>query len=366
MYVKKSSLKRLIKEILKEWRPGGTTGEWVEPNGTSHDVKEDSEGDKKDHHWFWADDYLKTHGPNRFKDDPIDELIARGWMRLVYSYNDSLIMVMVGNRGNKYLTRQQREYLEDQSEQTRWSVVDDGGYELYRSIDCITKENPLGEVTQKDLKSTMPGVSSWNIKKVPNQPTQQTPNFKLMTLDNLKALKDKAGRTLKYLKKNKPEEYSQYRPLFWKQWQTYDFEIKRRLKQINQKIPESTEPSIGGSYSDQATNVAGSDITQMERDPLNDPELNGKMNESYRFEDFHWLANMSGFGKPTNVYHDSILLGVIISEPNGYVIDRILGPKGTVSVKKTSKNKFKTKNDAAETLHRTWKSLRNITTKENI
>ena len=353
MYVKKSSLKRLIKEILKEWRPGGTTGEWVEPNGTSHDVKEDSEGDKKDHHWFWADDYLKTHGPNRFKDDPIDELIARGWMRLVYSYNDSLIMVMVGNRGNKYLTKQQKEYLEDRSEQTMWAVVDDDGNELYRSMDCITKENLIGETTEKDLKSTMPGVGVWDIKKTPNQPVQQTPKLDMMTPENLKSLRDKTGRMLKHLKKNDPEGYLKYGLSFLDKWQTYDFELKKRLKK------ESTEPSIGGSYSDQATNVAGSDITQMERDPLNDPELNGKMNEGYRFHDFNWLANMSGFGKPTDVYHDSILLGVIISEPNGYVIDRILGPKGTVSVKKTSKNKFKTKNDAAETLHRTWKSLRN-------
>ena len=436
--------------ILLEWRPGGTTGEWVEPNGTVHEVRESSIGDNKDHHWFWAEDYLKTHGPHRFKDDPTEELIARGWMRVVFSYNDSLIMVMVGHRRNGYLTRAQKEHLEDQAEETQWKVVDDDGYEIYKPYNYITKEEPLQEVTQKDLKSTMPGVRSWNIKKVPNQPTQQTPNFKLMTLDNLKALKDKAGRTLTYLKKNKPEEYSQYGPLIWKQWQSYDWEIKRRLKQINQKIPESTEPSIGGSYADQSTNVAWDDITQMERDPLTDPELNGKLNEDgektehfsvewgspdilkgagkiyfrdkwfantlkvgndwnpkyvgkwwinraqeafnlkfppteiffddvqslldylenwyqtrnknineqYKFDEFGWLSTMDGFNKPVDVYYGKIHLGVIESKPDGYVIIVVIGPHKHYRIEAGPTNKFKTKIDAAETLHRTWKTLR--------
>jgi hypothetical protein len=36
----------------------------------------------------------------------------------------------------------------------------------------------------------------------------------------------------------------------------------------------------------------------------------------------------------------------------------IKGPKGDISIKPSSKNKFKTKDDAAETLHRVWKSYR--------
>jgi len=208
----------------------------------------------------------------------------------------------------------------------------------------------LKEVTQKDLKSTMPGVRSWNIKKVPNQPAQQTPNFSLMTLDNLKALKDKAGRTLTYLKKNKPEEYSQYGPLVWKEWQKYDFEIKRRLKQINQKIREGD----GTGYSH---NVSFGDY-EKERDPLNDPELNGKLNESYRFHEFKWMATMDGFNMPVDVYYGKILLGVIQSRPDGYVILSVIGPDRSYNVTQEKENEFKTKNDAAKPLHLLWKTLR--------
>jgi hypothetical protein len=435
MYVKKSGLKRIIKIILTEVRRVGK-GEFVEPNGTVHDVEDET-------HWEWALAYVGN--TSRFDTlNPLRELLQRGWIRVVYSYNDEIIMIT----HHRQLTKPQMTYLEDQAEKTRWAVMDDDGIEIYRSADCITKENPLGEVTQKDLKSTMPGVRSWNIKKVPNQPTQQIPNFKLMTLDNLKALKDKAGRTLKYLQKNKPEEYSQYGPLIWKQWQSYDWEIKRRLKQINQKIPESTEPSIGGSHADQSTNVAWDDITQMERDPLTDPELNGKLNEDgektehfsvewgssdiakgagkiylgdkwfantlkvaedwspkyvgkwwinrheeafnlnfpateiffddvqslldylekwyqsrnineqYKFDEFGWLSTMDGFNKPVDVYYGKIHLGVIESKPDGYVIIVVMGPNKHYRIEAGPQNKFKNKNQAAETLHRTWKTLR--------
>ena len=128
--IKKSELKILVEEILKEWR-GNTPGEWVEPNGTPHDVGSNS-------HYDWAEEYLKTHGPNRFKDDPREELVARGWAQVVYSCHDLLIMVTVYNRGNSYLTRHQREYLQDQSEETRWKVMDDDCRDIYVPDDCIT------------------------------------------------------------------------------------------------------------------------------------------------------------------------------------------------------------------------------------
>ena len=345
--MKVSGLKRIIKVILNEVRRVGP-GEFVEPNGTVHDVEDST-------HWEWALKYVGD--TSRFDTlNPLRELLKRGWVRVIYSYHDSIIMV----EHHTKLTKQQMAYLEDQAEQTRWAVVDDDGVEIYRSSDCITKENPLGEVTQKDLKSTMPPIRAWNIKKVPNKPTQQTPKMDMMTLDNLKALKDKAGRSLLYLKKNKPEEYKQYGPLIFKQWQSYDWEIKRRLKRINEPIrTESTEPSIGGSYLDQATNVEWDDITQMERDPLNDPELNGKLNESsYKFDEYGWLSTMDGFNKPVDVYYGTILLGVIESRPDGYVIIVVIGPDKHYRIDAGPDNKFKTKIDAAEALHRTWKTLR--------
>lgn len=343
--------------ILLEWRPGGTTGEWVEPNGTVHEVRESSDGDNKDHHWFWAEDYLKTHGPHRFKDDPMEEMVARGWMRVVFSYNDSLIMVMVGHRRNDYLTKAQKEHLEDQAEETQWAVVDDDGYEIYRPYNCITKEQPLQEVTQKDIKSTMPPVRAWDITRRALQPPIQNPKLEMMTLDNLKALRDKAARTIAYYKKN---QESQLLQKALKDWKFYNDELKKRMKYINRPV-ESTEPSIGGSYSDQATNVSGYDVTQLERDPLLDPEMNGRLEESYRFDDFGWLANMDGFNKPTDVYYGKIHLGVIESRPDGYVIIVVMGPDKHYRVDASPKNKFKNKNRAAETLHQTWKTLRTKT-----
>jgi len=96
------------------------------------------------------------------------------------------------------------------------------------------------------------------------------------------------------------------------------------------------------------------------RDPLNDPELTGKMNEQYRFHDFDWLSDMSGFGKPTDVYYGSILLGVIESKPDGYIIRIVMGPKRAELIRSSPKNKFKTKEVAAKVLHATWKQFRNI------
>jgi len=82
------------------------------------------------------------------------------------------------------------------------------------------------------------------------------------------------------------------------------------------------------------------------------------MDLKYKFDDFEWLADMSGFNKPTDVYYGSILLGVIISIPTGYVIDNVLTPRGSIKVTKTKNNDFKTKMDAAKMLHQLWKSQR--------
>ena len=112
-------------------------GVFVEPNGNVHDVGSES-------HWEWADKYLQNL-ERRFADDPIEELIRRGWMRVIFSPNESLIMVMTGSRRNSYLTRQQKEYLEDESEETSWAVKDDDGYVIYTPIDCNTPEEFLRE-----------------------------------------------------------------------------------------------------------------------------------------------------------------------------------------------------------------------------
>ncbi len=259
----KAQLKMLIKEVLNEYSHRfGTAGEWIEPNGKVHDV-----GRKI--HYVWADEYLKSNNIDTNKQDPFDYLINRGWVRVIYSYNESLIMITKKGK----LTRQQLEHLEDQSEETEWAVKDDDGYLIYKPYFCKTPDEYLNE--------------------------------------NIDALYH------------------------------------------NQSAPMSQ--CSGFQY-----DVSIPDITQMTRDPLNDPELNGKMNEQYKFDDFKWLARQDGFGIPTDVYYGSVLLGVIVSSPEGYMIGLIKGPKNDITIKKSPKNMYKTKNDAAQSLHQVWKQLRYI------
>ena len=84
------------------------------------------------------------------------------------------------------------------------------------------------------------------------------------------------------------------------------------------------------------------------------------LNEQYKFDDFKWLGRQDGFGIPTDVYYGSIFLGVIVSSPDGYMIGLVKGPKNDITIKKSPKNMFKTKNDVAKVLHNTWKELRYI------
>ena len=84
-----------------------------------------------------------------------------------------------------------------------------------------------------------------------------------------------------------------------------------------------------------------------------------KLNEGqYRFDDFTWMKRGDGFGIPSDVYYGTILIGVIVSQENGYVIATIKGPTGDRSYRQDPKKPFKTKDDTTEALHRAWKSLR--------
>ncbi len=88
------------------------------------------------------------------------------------------------------------------------------------------------------------------------------------------------------------------------------------------------------------------------------------INEAFRFNDFNWLSNMSGFGTPTDVYWDTIYLGTIESTPDGdhYKIVLVDTPKGKKPLTQNEKNKFKSKNLAAEMLHKIWKFAREAPT----
>ena len=219
----------------------------------------------------------------------------------------------------------------------------------------------LKEVSQKDIKSRHPHPFMPWIDNDQNQP-----DFKKMTLDNLKAIKDKCKRTIDYLKVNKhlrTNVEDLQREL--KLWKLCDDEMKKRLKYINKPVSESQGISNNQTY--YQTNCTGTShgvsadprSVPSVRDELNDPIMNGKLHEGqYKFDDFNWMKRGDGFGIPSDVYYGTILLGVIVSQENGYLVATIKGPTGDRSYRQDPKKPFKTKDDAAEALHRAWKSLR--------
>ena len=79
---------------------------------------------------------------------------------------------------------------------------------------------------------------------------------------------------------------------------------------------------------------------------------------TYKFDEFKWLGRMDGFGVPVDVRYGTVYLGLIESTPDGYVIQMVDTPQGKQKIKQGGENKFKTKQDAAETLHKAWKLLR--------
>jgi hypothetical protein len=130
--------------------------------------------------------------------------------------------------------------------------------------------------------------------------------------------------------------------------------INKHLR--NSARNESTEPSIGGSYGDQQTNVDAHNV-RPERDPLTDPMLR---TEAFRFRDFKWMSNAAGFGDPTDVFWDSVYLGTIESSPDGdhYRVVIIDTPKGKIKIAQNDQNKFKSKKLASESLYKIWKIIR--------
>ena len=75
---------------------------------------------------------------------------------------------------------------------------------------------------------------------------------------------------------------------------------------------------------------------------------------TYKFDEFKWLSNMADFGVPVDVSYGTIYLGLIESTPDGYVIQMVDTPEGKKCIKQGGKNKFKTKQQAAKTLHNAW------------
>jgi len=124
-------------------------------------------------------------------------------------------------------------------------------------------------------------------------------------------------------------------------------------KKTNKLDPVNEDHGMGYSHN---VSVPGDENT-MNKPTVGPLFEDGKMN--YIFKDHKWLANMAGFGMPTDVYLGTVLLGVIESQPETYIIVLIKGPERDINVLPTvSWNHFKTKNDAAKMLHLLWFRLR--------
>jgi hypothetical protein len=80
----------------------------------------------------------------------------------------------------------------------------------------------------------------------------------------------------------------------------------------------------------------------------------------WRFRDFDWIGNKDGYYRPSDVLIGNILMGVITSKPQGYVIEMIVDAKDQnhQMIKKDEKNWFETKDKAAEMVYMTWNQWR--------
>lgn len=100
-------------------------------------------------------------------------------------------------------------------------------------ISIYDKEMSVKEVTMKDLKSRHP--------QLPTVVSHNNIPWDKLTLDNLKALKEKAGRTYEYFKNRKFEMTPEEEKYLGSTMQFYykiNQEIKKRLKYINDPVKE--------------------------------------------------------------------------------------------------------------------------------
>ena len=217
----------------------------------------------------------------------------------------------------------------------------------------------VNEVSQFDINQTHPKRVSFD--------SQWNPKLKMMTLYNLKSMIAKTRRMIDSMK-NSPH-LRRDRDGLQKELQLhklYSDEIKRRLQYINNPMDES-QGIFKNQVSDQSqctgySHGVSSDYNdvQLVRDPLNDPRLNNKLdeeNKQYRFDD-KFFEKGRWDNREMDVYYGTILLGTLWSRPDGYIVDTVMGIKHSIKINRTSKNKFKTKEEAAKALHVTWKSLR--------
>jgi len=170
----------------------------------------------------------------------IDKNVVQVQYKAMKSYIDSAL-----NSGNRETMKSSKKYLDAY----RQYGLDTSGELSYENIvfkilrskgiikrlkDTITsvydKEMSVAEVTQQDIKSHHPHPSMPYTK-------EGTPDFSKMTLDNIKALRDKASRAWRWAIDNNRDEAKKA----IEDYELMDVEIKHRLKYINRPINENED-----------------------------------------------------------------------------------------------------------------------------
>lgn len=341
---------------------------WLSPDGKIYGVIHKTHPD-------WAEEYLKFIN-TPISQYPISQLYKDGWIRMYLGFDYN----------NQYVLHYEHYYREPSSKLKK--LIKDFAVEMnveYVS-DINGKYEMVAEIRERDIKMRHPQTrniwdKNWN------------PKFDKMTLDNLKSMRNKIYKSIAYCKKNKL--FDNLNKLVT-EYSLYDTEIKRRLQYINNSVNENItikksklknlikeiiieclNEDRGSMYGHNQVPQGGSNLggyshnsscdysdIQLVRDPLNDPLLNNKLDDSvnqnlYRFRDFPLTKTIGGFGMSSDVFYKNVYLGVIESESDGYFINKVVTPDGRLlQVLKNENNKFKSKNLAAHYLDYLWRQQR--------
>ena len=197
---------------------------WLSPDSKFYNVS-------KQNHGAWARDFLTrcNVAPEELKnsEDVYNAMFKRGWIRVAMFYMDN---GEKGHWGIEYNHSIQKEPTNLQIRAIRDMGIECGA--KWMRDDTFEKENELEEITQKDIKATYPSVTAIS---------KDYERMEMMTLDNLKSLRDKSARLLKLSTRQEHPEHIRWSKA---QYEKYNGEIKRRLSYINQPLTEEKHSEV--------------------------------------------------------------------------------------------------------------------------
>lgn len=198
--------------LNENYRFGNGTWWWMRPNGNLENVQYQGHED-------WAKKELNL-SPYKSREDAVYKLLQNGFIKL--KVVDGVIYYTY-HPGHK-LTPNQIRKLNELSNEYNYRLFDDT---FHQFVDSGVLET-LSEVTQKDIKQRHP---------VPGMPQTLSgdPDLEMMTLDNLKSLREKSAREWKYWKKK--NDINKATNALKRAW-LFNAEIKRRLDNINAPVME--------------------------------------------------------------------------------------------------------------------------------